>query len=80
MKEPPAPVLTSTEVILGSRPNSVGVENVEVLEVSSEQLRDMTDNHLRDLCLQVGIAPRPDWKRGRLLTALMRAAVDVVNC
>jgi len=58
------------------RPQTQGYDAIQVLEVTADQIRAMTDEQLRELCDMAGIATKPGWVRSRLLTELTNASVD----
>jgi len=75
--DPSPPVVSKTHVEMPRRPQTQGHEAAQVLEITSEQIRVMTDHQLRELCSLAGIASKPGWKRSRLLSSLVSSSVGI---
>lgn len=78
-KAPSAPAISKDKVEMPRRPQTQGYDTVQVLEVTADQIRAMTDDQLRELCDMTGIATKPGWARSRLLTELTAASVDAAE-
>lgn len=68
-------MISADEVEMPRRPQTQGYEAIEVLDVTADQIRSMTDDQLRELCEMAGVATKPGWVRSRLLTELTAASV-----
>lgn len=75
MNKTPASAVSDDQVEMPRRPQTQGYDTVQMLEVTADQIRDMTDDQLRELCDMAGIAAKPGWVRSRLLTELVSASV-----
>jgi hypothetical protein len=64
---------------MGRRPHTIEVDGEQVMNLNSDQLRDMSDDELRSVCEYAGVATKPGWSRTRILTELYRAATGAEN-
>jgi hypothetical protein len=55
------------------------MEQAQTIEITSDQLREMTDGQLAWCCVQAGIGVRPGWSKTRMLTTMMGASLKAEN-
>lgn len=61
------------------RPQTLGYDAVQVLDVSAEQIQAMTDDQLRELCSMAGVATKPGWARSKLMSELVASSIGAVD-
>lgn len=75
-ESPSTPVPSKDRIEMPRRPQTLGYESAQIVDVTADQIRAMSDEELRNLCTLAGIAAKPGWKRSRLLNALVTASVS----
>lgn len=54
-------------------------DNVQIVQVTADELRAMSDDQLIWFCTQNGIATKPNWSRSKIYQALLRSSLSAVD-
>lgn len=65
--------------MLERRPHTTRPTTGDIIELSSEQIRAMSDEQLRWFCEQNGIATKPGWARSKVLQALLNGCLGAAD-